>query len=150
MLAINTKAPSFSLCDQDGKEVSLDSFLGRYVVIYFYPKDNTPGCTIEACKIRDGYDKLQQYAVILGISSDNVERHKKFVDKYSLPFLLLADIDREVIKKYEAGGLFIKRITYIVDPKGFIVKAYPKVTPANHADELVKDLEDLHNESKKS
>lgn len=140
MLEVQTKAPDFRLKDQDNNEHTLSEFLGHYVVLYFYPKDDTPGCTTEACSIRDSYEQFQKKAVVLGVSTDSVERHKKFTDKYNLPFILLSDPQKELIKKYQADGVFTKRITYLIDPKGIIIKTYSKVIPTQHASELLTDL----------
>ncbi len=143
MLLLQTKAPGFVLRNQDNQEISLDAFQGEYVVLYFYPKDDTAGCTKEACSIRDNYGKLQTMAVILGVSADSVESHKQFAEKYHLPFTLLSDPNKETIKKYQADGVFTKRITYLISPEGIIIKTYPKVDPSQHAEQILKDLEFL-------
>jgi peroxiredoxin Q/BCP len=142
MLDIKTIAPNFKLLDQDGKEHSLSYHRGYYVLIYFYPKDDTPGCTKEACVIRDMYTDFKSNSVkVFGVSADSVESHKKFAEKYQLPFTLLSDPEKEVIKLYEADGpLFTKRISYLVDPDGMIEKVYPKVDPAHHGVEILKDI----------
>lgn len=141
MLSLNTKAPDFTLKDQHGNDKSLKDYEGTYVVLYFYPQDDTPGCTTEACTIRDSYTSIQKYATILGVSGDSVESHKKFAEKYNLPFTLLADTQKKVIHAYDASGIFTKRITYLIDPKGIIIKTYPKVNPSQHAAEILQDLE---------
>ena len=145
MLEIKTSAPNFKLLDQDGKEHSLSYHRGSYVLIYFYPKDDTPGCTKEACVIRDMYKDFESNGVkVFGISSDSVESHKKFAEKYQLPFTLLSDPKKEVIKKYEAyGALFTKRISYLVGQNGMIEKVYPAVDPTNHGAEILKDISAL-------
>jgi peroxiredoxin Q/BCP len=145
MLENNTQAPDFSLPDQDGTNHTLSSYRGSFVLIYFYPKDDTPGCTKEACAIRDAYDVFtKQGMVVLGISKDSVASHKKFTEKYGLPFTLLADTDKKVITDYKAGSLLMtKRISYLVDPQGMIVKSYPKVDPAMHAKEILADVATL-------
>lgn len=142
MLQPNTQAPGFSLLAQDQKTYSLEQFKGKYVLLYFYPKDDTPGCTKEACTIRDQFGEFEKLGiVVLGVSADTAERHKEFAEKYSLPFLLLADTTKETIKAYQADGmLFTKRISYLVDPQGMIVNAYPDVDPASHAEEILKDV----------
>ena len=140
MLNINTQAPQFSGFTQDNKEVSLNDFKGKYVVLYFYPKDDTSGCTKEACSLRDNFSELQKLAVVIGVSADSVESHKKFAEKYHLPFILIADTTREIIKSYEAGDVFTKRISYLIDPNGIIIKTYPKVNPSQHAEEIISDL----------
>lgn len=142
MLNIKTPAPDFKLTDQNSKEHALSEYLGSYVLIYFYPKDDTPGCTKEACVIRDMYKDFQSNGVIvLGISSDKVESHKKFAEKYGLPFILLSDSEKKVIKTYGANGaLGTKRISYLIGPDGKIEKVYPKVDPAHHGVEILKDI----------
>jgi peroxiredoxin Q/BCP len=142
MLNIKTSAPDFKLTDQNSNEHALSEYLGSYVLIYFYPKDDTPGCTKEACVIRDMYKDFQSNGVIvLGISSDKVESHKKFAEKYGFPFILLSDPEKNVIKKYEANGLLAtKRISYLIGPDGKIEKIYPKVDPAHHGVEILKDI----------
>ena len=142
MLQVQTKAPDFSAQDQYGIIHTLQQYQGQYVVLYFYPKDDTPGCIKEACELRDSYEMLNKKAVVLGVSADSVESHKKFAEKYFLPFMLLADTEKDIIKKYEAAvGIFIKRITYLINPEGIIVKVYSKVDPSTHAKEILKDLE---------
>ncbi len=144
MLNEGQQAPDFSLLDQDGHKHSLGEYKGKWVLLYFYPKDDTPGCTAEACALRDNYADLTKLSVVIGVSADSVESHKKFVDKYHLPFTLLADPEKKVIKEYGANGIpFNKRISYLIDPQGKIVKVYPKVDPQQHAAEISKDLQAL-------
>lgn len=151
---IHTPAHNFTLEDQEGKEHSLSQYKGRWVILYFYPKDDTPGCTTEACAFRDSFTELQKHdVVILGVSKDTVESHKHFAEKHNLNFPLLADTDAEVSKAYEAydehhfpGFSGIKRVTYIIDPDGDITKIYPKVDPVGHAKEILQELEELNNE----
>ena len=142
MLNVKTIAPNFKLFDQNGKEHSLVDYRGSYILLYFYPKDDTAGCTKEACVIRDMYNDFQSNGVkVFGVSADSIESHKKFEEKYQLPFTLLSDPKREVIKIYGANGvLFTKRISYLIDPDGVIVKTYPKVDPAHHGVEILKDI----------
>lgn len=150
MLKINTKAPDFSLPDQNGKMHNLPDYRGKWVLVYFYPKDDTPGCTKEACSIRDNWPKFEKLdCVVLGISVDSVKSHGKFSDKYKLPFILLADEKKEVVKKYGAwqkknfmgkSYMGIKRISYLINPKGIVVKVYNDVKPAEHADEVLTDI----------
>ena len=150
------QAPDFSLPDQDGKIHTLHDFTGRWVVLYFYPKDDTPGCTTEACNFRDARDAIAQYgnATVIGISKDTVKAHKKFVDKYSLNFTLLADPEHTTIDAYGAWqqkSMFgrkymgIQRSTIIINPESQIVKQYPKVDPSKHAAEIISDLSRLQN-----
>ncbi len=141
MLEISTKAPDFSLPDADGKTHSLSQYAGNWVLIYFYPKDDTPGCTIEACSFRDNFPKFDDKKIkVLGISADTVSSHKKFSEKHSLNFTLLADQKKDVIGAYDAGGIFTRRISYLVDPSGNIFTAYAKVEPASHAEQVLADL----------
>mgnify|MGYP006280337943 CR=1 FL=1 len=150
MLNVGDKAPDFTLPDQDGASVSLKDFAGRRVIVYFYPKDNTPGCTKEACSIRDNFPALsEKEAVVLGISADSVESHKKFKEKFNLPFTLLSDPEMEVIKAYGAWGTKkmygkeydgIMRYTYVIGADGTVEKAFEKVKTAQHGEELLGAL----------
>lgn len=144
MLKINNPAPDFELPDQDGKIHKLLDYLGRWILLYFYPADNTPGCTKEACGIRDSFPDFKNMdIVILGISADSEASHKKFAAKYKLPFVLLSDPKRKVVRSYEAGDLSTGRVSYLINPDGQIAKIYPKVKPAEHAKEVLRDLNDL-------
>lgn len=153
MLEIYTKAPAFELVDEKGSVHKLSDYKGEWLVIYFYPKDDTPGCTKEACTIGEVYDEFEKMGVtVLGISKDSPASHDKFKAKYHLPFVLLSDESTEVIQKYGAwqersmyGRKFMgtARITYIIDPEGAVAKVYPKVDPATHASQLLKDLKEL-------
>ncbi|MCX7617558.1 thioredoxin-dependent thiol peroxidase [Tepidiforma sp.] len=148
---VGAAAPAFSLPDQDGNTVSLADFAGKWVVLYFYPKDDTPGCTKEACSFRDRHAELQaKGAVVLGVSGDSSASHRKFADKYSLPFPLLADTEHEVARAYGAWGtkkMYGKeyegmiRSTVVIDPAGKVVKTWPKVKPDGHGDEVLAWLE---------
>lgn len=142
MLQENTPAPSFSLFDETQTLRTLDSYKGSWVLLYFYPKDDTPGCTTEACAFRDNFPFYEDTGItVIGISKDSAASHKKFKEKYSLPFTLLSDTEEVVAKLYGADGLLgTKRISYLVDPQGIIKKAYPKVSPATHAEEVLADL----------
>ena len=152
-LSENDIAPDFELPDQDGKKHRLSDYRGRWVLLYFYPRDNTPGCTIEAHAIRDAWDEFQdKNVVVLGVSTDSVGSHKKFETKHSLPFTLLSDEGREVVKAYGvwapkklAGREFLgtKRTSFLIDPGGKIAKVYLKVKPAEHAAEVLRDYEKL-------
>ncbi len=142
MIKIKEIAPNFTLPDQDGKNHSLSEYRGRYVLLYFYPKDDTPGCTKEACAIRDLYKDFESNNVkVLGVSADSSESHKKFAEKYSLPFTLLSDQKKEVITTYDA--ISTKRISYLIGPDGLVVKTYPKVDPTTHGAEILKDIYEL-------
>jgi len=155
MLEIGEKAPEFTLQDQDEQNRSLAEFKGKWVVLYFYPKDDTPGCTKEACTIAEIYNDFAVLGtVVLGVSADSPESHRKFREKYNLPFTLLSDPGTKMMQSYKAwkpksmfGRKFlgIQRMTYIINPEGVIVKVYPKADPANHALELLKDLKTLVN-----
>ena len=141
---------SFTLPDDTGKQVSLDDFAGKKKVVYFYPKDDTPGCTKEACGFRDAYDEiLAKGAVVIGISADSVQSHEKFKRKFDLPFYLLADEDKAVIEQFGAWGekkMYgktyegIMRYTFILDENNVVKKAYPKVKPEEHAAEILAAL----------
>lgn len=149
-LPTGIKAPQFSLPDQDGVIRSLSDYKGKWVLLYFYPKDNTPGCTTEACTIRDSFDQFKpQNAVVLGVSADSVASHKKFVNKHTLPFLLLSDEQKIVLQAYKVwkkksflGRTFlsIHRMSYLINPKGELVKIYEKVKPESHAQEVLNDI----------
>jgi peroxiredoxin Q/BCP len=140
-------APDFNTTDQDGRPVSLKALAGKKVVLYFYPKDDTPGCTKEACAFRDGFAEFRRRKVeILGISVDNEKSHKKFAEKYDLPFRLLADTEKKIVNDYGVWGqksLYglkytgISRVTYLIDEKGKIAAVWPKVKPAEHAKEIL-------------
>jgi peroxiredoxin Q/BCP len=146
MLKTGDVAPIFSLSDQNGKQHQLTQYRGRWMVLYFYPKNNTPGCTTEACKFRDDYFKLDKLgADVLGISVDNQESHAAFAKKYGLPFPLLADTGGAVASKYGSyfsfGPLkFARRHTFIINPHGNIAKIYRKVTPENHSLQVIRDI----------
>ena len=150
MLDIGMKAPDFTLSDQDGHAVSLSDFRGRKVVLYFYPKDNTPGCTRQACAFAASYEKFTQKNVtVIGISKDSVASHLKFAEKYNLPFILLSDPDRLAIEAYGvwqekkmAGkvGMGVVRTTFIIDEEGVITAVMPKVKPDTNAAEVLEAL----------
>ncbi len=153
MLKVGTIAPEFTLADQNGKEHSLSDYRGKWVLIYFYPKDMTPGCTVEACTLRDAQpDFANLDAVVLGVSKDSVARHKKFEEKESLNFTLLSDESTEMIQAYECLGeksmfgkkyMGILRNSYLIDPEGKIAKTYEKVKPAEHAKQVIEDLKEM-------
>ncbi len=159
MLKIGRKAPAFSLHDQDSVIHSLKHYAGKWVLLYFYPKDDTPGCTKEACMIADVYKDFKRMKVsVIGVSKDTPKSHKKFAEKYSLPFTLLSDPTMEMMDKYGAAafkqmyGKTVRgtnRISYLINPEGKIAKVYPNVDPANHALELLKDSKVLQKEAKK-
>ncbi len=138
-------APNFTLQDQDEKKLSLSDFSGTWILLYFYPKDDTPGCTTEACALRDNFPFYEDTGVtVLGISNDTPKSHKKFIEKYSLPFTLLSDRDGIVSELYGSGvGKTPKRISYLIAPDGTIAKAYPTVKPATHAQEVLADFKAL-------
>ena len=150
MIKENGNAPDFSLPDQEGKTHSLSDYRGRFVLLYFYPKDMTPGCTKESCAIRDVFPKFRAVeAQIFGISADSVASHKKFAQFYTLPFPLLADTEKKVIEKYGVWGkkklygrtyMGIKRMSFLIDPEGRVRKIYEKVKPDIHAEEVLADL----------
>lgn len=150
MIEIGTKAPLFTLSDKDGSSVSLSDFLGKKVVLYFYPKDNTPGCTRQACAFAGLYDEFKKKdIVIIGISKDSVASHQKFAEKYNLPFILLSDPELISIKAYDVWqekkmcgkvGMGVVRTTFIIDENGLIEKVMPKVKPDTNAQEILSAL----------
>jgi thioredoxin-dependent peroxiredoxin len=151
MVSVGQLAPDFTLLDQEGNEHALSTYRGQYVLIYFYPKDDTPGCTKEACAIRDAEPDFKELdAVVLGISPDTVKSHKKFAEKYELPFTLLADPEHAAINAYgvwgrkkfmgrEYDGVF--RTSFLVAPDGTVAKVYETVKPELHAAEVLADLQ---------
>jgi peroxiredoxin Q/BCP len=152
-IKVGDKAPSFKLKNQDGKTISLSDLKGKPIVLYFYPKDDTSGCTKEACNFRDEFPKFgKMKAEIIGISADSVESHKKFAQKYKLPFNLLSDEKKEVIEKYgvwQEKSMYgkkymgIVRTTFIIDASGKIGKIFPKVKVDNHNKEVIEALKEM-------
>ncbi|HZI59803.1 MAG TPA: thioredoxin-dependent thiol peroxidase [Pyrinomonadaceae bacterium] len=152
MLKEGTTAPAFKTTDQNGESVSLKDLRGRKVVLYFYPKDDTPGCTKEACSFRDAYSKFKKKDItVLGVSPDKEAAHKKFVTKYQLPFTLLADTDHSIAEAYGVWGekkfmgrtyLGVHRTTFLIDEKGKIRKIFEKVKPEDHASEVLEAFAD--------
>lgn len=150
MLEVGTKAPDFTLLDKDGKTVSLADFAGKRVVLYFYPRDNTPGCTRQACAFAQNFEDFRrQDIVVIGISKDSVASHLKFAQKYDLPFILLSDPELQAIqaygvwqekKLYGKVSMGVVRSTYIIDPQGLIEKVMPKVKPDTNAAEILAYL----------
>ena len=150
MLKEGDQAPNFTLKNEQDQDITLEYFKGKKVILYFYPKDNTPGCTKEACSFRDVYDDiLATDAVVIGVSKDNASSHQRFKDKHDLPFYLLSDPENTVIESYGAwqekkmfGKTYmgIVRCTFIIDENGIIIKTYPKVKPNEHGEEVLKIL----------
>lgn len=150
MLKIGTLAPDFTLLDQDGKERTLSEWRGKKVVLYFYPKDNTPGCTKEACSLRDNYSELLKLnAIVVGISKDSIDSHQKFIAKQNLNFILLSDPEHKIMEAYGAWGEKMNygkksfgtlRSTYIINEEGIIEKTFPKVSVATHGEDILKYL----------
>jgi peroxiredoxin Q/BCP len=148
---INDKAPDFTLPANNGKTITLSSFLGKKVVLYFYPKDDTPGCTKEACAFRDDYKKfVDSNTVIIGISKDSIKRHENFIQKYDLPFILVSDENEQVCEAYGVwveknmyGKKYmgIDRSTFLIDEKGFVKKVWRKVKVAEHVHQVIRELE---------
>jgi len=152
MIKEGQKAPDFSLQSSDGKEVALKDLRGKPVVLYFYPKDDTPGCTREACAFRDSFVAVKKKAVLLGVSPDSVSSHERFRDKYKLPFPLLADTDKTVAKKYGAFGekvMYGKKVvgmirsTFLIDGDGVVRKVFPRVKVDGHADKVLEALGEM-------
>lgn len=147
LLAVGTVAPAFTVKDQDGNDVSLSDFSGKKVILYFYPKDNTPGCTKEACNLRDNHSMLQEKGfVVLGVSTDSEKSHQKFITKFDLPFALLADTEKDIHGKYHAWGekkMYGRtyegtyRVTYIIDEEGKIEHVIPKVKTGEHTSQVL-------------
>lgn len=150
MLEPNTKAPDFTLPNQNGEMVSLSDFLGKKVILYFYPKDNTPGCSKQACGFRDLYPQfMEKDAVILGVSKDSVTSHKKFEQKYELPFPILSDTELSCIQAYDVWKeknmygkktMGVVRTTYLIDEEGVIVKAFGKVKAADNPAQMLNEI----------
>ncbi len=144
------KAPDFKGTDQQGKPVTLGALAGKKVILYFYPKDNTPGCTAEACNLRDNYKELTDMGFeVIGVSADSTKSHQKFISKYDLPFNLLSDTDRSVLKAYGAWGIKkmygreyegIIRKTFIIDEKGILLKIIDRVDTKNHTSQILEAL----------
>jgi len=152
-ILLNDQAPDFTLQDQNDSPHSLSQYRGKWVVLYFYPKDGTPGCTVEACNFRDNLGRLTaKGVVVLGVSADSVKSHKKFVDKQSLNFPILADEAKMVCELYGVWGeksfmgrkfMGIARTTFLINPEGVVVKIYENVKVTGHVDEIIQDLEVL-------
>jgi len=149
-LNVGEKAPGFNSINQDGETITLNDFRGSKVIIYFYPKADTPGCTAESCNLRDNYDDLLNKGYkIIGVSPDKQDKQKKFADKYNLPFPLLADTELVVIKAYGAWGMKkmygkeyegLLRTTYVINENGVIEKVFPKVKTKDHADQILEAM----------
>ncbi|MFQ3547776.1 MAG: thioredoxin-dependent thiol peroxidase [Termitinemataceae bacterium] len=150
MLKVGDKIPDFELLDQNGKTIRSKDLIGKTLVIYFYPKDNTPGCTKEACSLRDSYNEFSTRGIlVIGISADSPKSHQSFAAKFNLPFLLLSDPEKTVIKAFGAWGekkMYgktyegIVRSTFIIDGEGQVTKVFPKVSPDGHAREILEAL----------
>ena len=150
MISEGMKAPDFSLVDAEGKTWTLADFSGSTFVLYFYPRDNTPGCTIEACGFRDNYGEFEKRGVrVVGVSPDSQDSHAKFAKRHALPFILLADPEKKALAAYGAYGektmygrkmLGVIRSTFVIDGKGVVAKVFPKVTPLEHAKQILSIL----------
>lgn len=151
MLNVGDQAPDFTLKNEAGEDVTLSSFQGKPVILYWYPRDDTPGCTTEACSFRDAYGEFERAgAVVLGASTDDAKSHAKFKSKYNLPFTLLSDPDHQVAEQYGVWGKKkfmgrefdgINRVTYLIDEHGVVKQVWPKVKPEGHADEILAELQ---------
>ena len=147
LLQAGAKAPDFKTVDQDGNQVYLRDYRGKKVVLYFYPKDDTPGCTKEACAFRDHHEQFKKLGVeVLGVSIDSEKSHKSFTDKFKLPFKLLADTDKKIVSSYGVWGeksmygrkyMGTNRVTYLINESGIIAAVFPKVKPEEHASEIL-------------
>lgn len=152
-LMVGNKAPDFQVPDQEGKLHTLKQYKGTWVLLYFYPKDDTPGCTKEACAFRDNFPKFKKLdAIVLGVSVDSSAKHGKFIEKYQLPFTLLADVEKELVSAYDVWGkkkfmgreyMGTFRTSFLIDPQGKIAKIYEEVKPDVHAEEVLADLKGL-------
>jgi thioredoxin-dependent peroxiredoxin len=150
MIEAGKKAPDFSGLDEKGVKVSLKDFLGKKVILYFYPRDNTPGCTQEACDFRDNYKKFEKKdVVIIGISTDTQASHLKFKEKFNLPFMLIADDEKKIVQKYDVWKeknmygkkvMGIIRTTFLINEEGIIEKIYPKVKVDGHIEEILNSI----------
>src|SRR3990167_7705961 len=153
MKLLNLPAPEFTLKDQNGYEHGLKQYQGEFIVLYFYPKDDTPGCTTEACSFRDELNNLKEHHVqVLGVSADTIESHKKFADKFKLNFPLLADMDKKVVNAYGVWVeksmygkkyIVIQRDSFLIDKNGIIIKHYEKVKPEKHTADVLADIQNL-------
>jgi peroxiredoxin Q/BCP len=153
LLEVGDDSPVFTYKDAKGVEYRSDELLGSYYIVYFYPKDNTPGCNKEACGFRDRYADLQNLGLtVIGVSCDDEKSHQKFRDKFNLPFAMVADTDQKMVKEFGVWGKKsfmgkayegIHRVSYLIDPQGQICKVYPKVKPEVHASEVQQDLLDI-------
>ena len=151
MLDVGMKAPDFKLQDKDGREITLSGFRGKKVVLYFYPKDNTPGCTKQACAFASAYDGFKTKGVeVIGVSKDSVASHVKFAEKYNLPFILISDPELKAIKAYDVWqekkmygkvSMGVVRTTYLIDENGIIIKAFGKVKAADNPAQMLEELE---------
>ncbi len=151
ILKIGDEAPAFTAIDQDGNPISLNEFRGKKLILYFYPKDDTPGCTAEACNLRDNYNLLLKKGyMIIGVSADDDRSHKKFIEKYELPFPLIPDKEKKILKAYGAWGkkkLYgreydgILRTTYVISEKGVIEKIFTRVDTKNHTEQILENEE---------
>ncbi|MCJ2542345.1 peroxiredoxin [Thermostichus vulcanus] len=142
VLPVGTAAPGFNTIDTQGNSITLSSLAGKTVILYFYPKDDTPGCTKEACGFRDAYADYQgKDVVVLGVSMDDQASHQKFTEKYNLPFPLLVDSSGVITRAYDVdGGGYSKRVTYVIDGEGKIAKVYQNINTETHARDILADL----------
>lgn len=150
MIKVGNKAPDFTLLDEDKVEHTLSNYIGKWVLLYFYPKDNTPGCTVEATTIRDNFSEFEKNKiVVLGISKDTSNSHKRFIEKFNLPFTLLVDKEKRIAELYDVLSLKkfmgreymgVNRYSYLINPEGKIKKIYKDVVPKEHAEEVLLDV----------
>lgn len=153
MIAEGSSAPAFTSTDQNGMKRSLADYAGSWLILYFYPKDDTPGCTTEACSFRDNLSTLGDHGIqVIGVSTDNEESHRSFTDKYALNFPLLPDTDKKIVRAYGASrekslyGKLVQgthRMSFLIDPQGKIARVYEKVTPDQHVEEVLHDVQKI-------
>jgi len=144
MLQEGDQAPDFRVQDQDGNERTLQDYSDKYLLLYFYPRDNTPGCTKEACTFRDRHSELEDAGVqIVGVSSDSPKSHTGFIAKHELPFSLLADTESQMKEAYGVRTIFAKRVSFLINPQGKIVKIYKTVKPLEHPEQVLEDMRAL-------
>lgn len=144
-LSEGDQAPNFEAVDQDGEVKNLNDYKGKYLLLYFYPADNTPGCVKEACSFRNSYEDLKKYAEVLGVSKNSQKSHQNFASKYDLPFPLLVDDKKEIAAAYGADGVFFpRRVSFLIGPDQTVKKIYEKINVVEHVSDVLQDVADLY------